>query len=105
MPPAVDLVLTAHIHVGEVLSFTGGRPPQIVVGISGTKLLPAVTEGLVGQLIDGEAVTHATMISFHGFFGFQPGHEGGWGVEVLDVGGTSVFRCRVNDMDARCRSR
>ena len=103
LPPAVDLVLTAHIHVGEVLSFTGGRPPQMVVGISGTKLLPAVTEGLVGRVIDGEAVTHATMISVHGFFGFQPAQAGGWSVEVLDAGGASVSRCKVNGKDARCR--
>ncbi len=103
LPPAVDLVLTAHIHVGEVLSFTGSRPPQMVVGISGTKLLPAVTEGLVGQVIDGEKITHATMISVHGFFGFQPRREGGWDVEVLDAGGASVSQCRVNDRDARCR--
>jgi hypothetical protein len=99
----VDLVLTAHIHVAEVLSFTGGRPPQMVVGISGTKLLPAVTEGLVGKVIDGETITHATMISVHGFFGFQPRQAGGWGVEVLDAGGASVSRCSVNGKDARCR--
>lgn len=103
LPPVVDLVLTAHIHVGEVLSFTGGRPPQMVVGISGTKLLPAVTEGLVGQVIDSEMITHATMISVHGFFGFQPRQAGGWAVEVFDAGGGSVSRCRVNDKDARCR--
>ena len=103
LPPAVGLVLTAHIHVGEVLSFTGGRPPQMVVGISGTKLLPAVTEDLVGQVIDGETITHATMISVHGFFGFEPRQAGGWDVEVLDAGGASVSRCRVNGKDAWCR--
>ena len=75
----------------------------MVVGISGTKLLPAVTDGLVGQVIDGKKITHATMISVHGFFGFQPRREGGWDVEVLDAGGASVSQCRVNDRDARCR--
>ena len=103
LPPSVGLVLTAHIHVGEVLSFTGGRPPQMVVGISGTKLLPAVTEGLVGRVIDGEAITHATMISVHGFFGFRPRHGGGWDVEVQNAGGESVSRCKVNDKNANCR--
>ncbi len=103
LPPAVDLVLTAHIHVGEVLSFTGGRPPQMVVGISGTKLLPAVAEGLVGRVIGGEMITHATMFSVHGFFGFEPGQAGAWGVEVLDAGGASVSRCRINGKVARCR--
>lgn len=103
LPPAVDLVLTAHIHVGEVLSFTGGRPPQMVVGISGTKLLQAVTEGLVGRAIDGETITHATMISVHGFFGFQPRQADGWSVEVLGADGASVSRCMINGKEARCR--
>ncbi|WP_312641473.1 metallophosphoesterase [Candidatus Nitrospira allomarina] len=105
LPPAVDLVLTAHIHVGEVLSFTGRRPPQMVVGISGTKLLPAVTRGLEGRVIDGETVTHAMMVSVHGFFGFVPRQRGAWSVNVFDAGGGSVTKCRIDDKNARCRSR
>ncbi len=102
LPRAVELVLTAHIHVGEVLSFTGRRPPQMVVGISGTKLLPAVTHDLVGQEIDGETITHATMVSVHGFFGFKPGRKGGWRVHVLDAEGERVTRCRLADKSVRC---
>ncbi len=104
LPPAVDLVLTAPIHVGEVLSFTGRRPPQKVVGISGTKLLPAVTKGLEGTVIDGETVTHAMMVSVHGFFGFVPRQRGAWSVNVLDVGGASVSKCRMDDKNVRCRA-
>jgi hypothetical protein len=103
LPPAVDLVLTAHIHVGEVLSFTGRRPPQMVVGISGTKLLPAVTDGLVGMDVDGETVTEATMISVHGFFGFEPEARAAWRSDVLDTGGDRVTRCHVEDKHAACR--
>ncbi len=102
LPDAVDLVLTAHIHVGEVLSFTGGRPPQMVVGISGTKLLPAVTEGLVGMEIDRETVTAATMISVHGFFGFEPNGRNEWDVEVLDTRGANITSCELADKHAAC---
>ena len=105
LPSAIDLVLTAHIHVGEVLSFTGRRPPQLVVGISGTKLLPAVNDGLVGQVIDGETVTDAMMVSVHGFFGFEAQPQDTWLVDVLDVEGSSATRCTVQDKTARCRWR
>ena len=104
LPPAVDLVLTAHIHVGEVLSFTGRRPPQMVVGISGTKLLPAVTDGIVGTVIDGETVTHAMMVSVHGFFGAVPGPDMSWFTNVIDVNGDSVSRCEIDDKTALCKA-
>ncbi len=105
LPPEIDFVVTSHIHVGEVLSFTGRRPPQIVVGIGGTKLLPAVTDGLFGTLIDGEIVTHATMLSTHGFFGLTPRRQDTWRVDVVDVSGARVAVCRIRDKRARCLTR
>jgi hypothetical protein len=86
LPRSVDLVLTAHIHVGEVLSFTGRRPPQMVVG----------------KEIDGETVTHATMLSVHGFFGFTPVGQRAWAVEVVDVEGEPVAECGLDDKVAIC---
>jgi hypothetical protein len=51
-PPAIDLILTGHIHLGEVLSFTGTRPPHVIIGTGGTRLLPQVTTaaGSVGPV-------------------------------------------------------
>ena len=105
LPPEVDVVVTSHVHVGEVLSFTGRRPPQVVVGIGGTKLLPAVTDGLVGRLIDGERVTHATMLSAHGFFGFRPRRRDAWRADVVDVSGGSLAACQIRDKRAHCETR
>jgi hypothetical protein len=66
------LVLTGHIHLAEVLSFTGGRAPQIVAGIGGTRLLPEVTATIVDTILDGERVTHSTTGSTHGFMTLEP---------------------------------
>ncbi len=105
LPAGVQLVLTSHIHVAEVLSFTGDRPPDIVVGTGGTKLLPAVTEGLEGTLIDGEYVTHGTMLSRHGFFTFRPRGRNAWRANILGEIGQLLARCRLANKEAICRVR
>ena len=103
LPATVDLVLTAHIHVLEVLSFTGKRPPQAVVGISGTKLLPSVSESPVGLMIAGEKITDALMLSEHGFLGVQPAEaERAWRADVIDVKGKAIAECRIEDKRAVC---
>jgi len=103
LPDEVDLVLTGHIHLGEVLSFTGRRPPQMVVGISGTKLLPSVSTDLVGKEIAGERITHALLLSAHGFFGFDPQPHDVWRADVRDVAGASLATCKVGDKVASCQ--
>ena len=105
LPPQIDLVLVSHAHVGEVLSFAGSRVPQVVVGISGTKLLPAVpSDDLINQEIDGERVSNALILSDHGFFGFEPTAENGWKSTIIDVNGSEVARCRIANNAATCDS-
>src|SRR5262249_36006580 len=47
LPASVELVLSGHIHLFELLSFDATaeflRPPQLIVGDSGTELDPAIT--------------------------------------------------------------
>jgi Calcineurin-like phosphoesterase len=104
LPPAIDLVVTGHIHLGEVLSFTGNRPPQVIMGTGGTRLLPAVTTEMVGREIDGEVVTHATTVSTHGFMTFQPGDEEAWDMTILDASGGRVAACQLAHQSASCRT-
>lgn len=106
LPAEVEVVLTSHVHVGEILSFLGDRPPELTIGNGGTKLLPTVDRGLIRTVIDGELVRHATMIeSVHGFFGLTPRRRGGWQARALDVYGDTVASCRIKNRQARCRTR
>lgn len=106
LPTEVELVLTSHVHVSEVLGFSGGRPPEFTIGNGGTKMLPTVTEGLLEKPLAGQLATSATMLeAVHGFFGFTPHHRGGWRAEAIDVAGERIATCRVNDKQAHCRSR
>jgi hypothetical protein len=102
LPPGIRLVLTGHIHLAEVLSFTGNRAPQMVAGISGTLLLPQIAAPIVGTSVAGERVTAAKVLSRHGFFTFEP-RAGGWAVTIRDVNGKAMTRCRLRDRSAVCQ--
>ncbi len=103
LPRAVELVLTAHIHLGEVLSFSGRRPPQMVVGMGGTKLLPNVSVDVVGMMIDGETITDAAFVSSHGFFAFEPLRHRAWRTTIFDESSEVLAVCRLAGHAAPCR--
>jgi hypothetical protein len=103
LPPQIELVLTGHIHLAELLSFAGGRPPQMVVGTGGTLLLPEVTKDIVGSTIDGEPVSHATILSTHGFVTLEPRGHHAWQVAVRNEAGAKLAECRLADKSIICR--
>jgi predicted phosphodiesterase len=48
-PSGIDMVVSGHTHLFELLSFDHGRPPQLVAGDAGTELampIPATIKGL-----------------------------------------------------------
>jgi hypothetical protein len=51
----VQIVVSGHLHLFEILSFTTTRPPQLVVGNSGTALDPGISTPLSGLEI-GDAI-------------------------------------------------
>jgi hypothetical protein len=102
LPQQIELVLTGHIHLGEIISFKGGRPPQMVAGTGGTLMLPPITAKLIGMQIDGATVEHAAVLSRYGFFTFEP--EGNaWRVSFRDVHGTTRTRCTLENKSFACR--
>jgi hypothetical protein len=104
LSPQVNLVLTGHIHLGEVLSFTGGRPPQIVAGIGGTKLLPDITAELTDTMLDGERITHATIVAAHGFMTFELKQPRSWIITMRNAAGEPSAVCELSGKSASCAS-
>jgi hypothetical protein len=101
LPSTVRLVLTGPIHLAEVLTFTGDRPPQIVAGISGTLLVPQITAPLVGMDVAGQKLTTATTLAQHGFFTFVPGPRG-WAATIRDVDGKPIAHCQLRGRSTAC---
>jgi hypothetical protein len=103
LPRGVQLVLTGHIHLAEVLTFEGNRPPQMVAGIGGTLLLPEIDQELVGRDVAGAVLAAATIRSGHGFITFER-RSSGWAATIRDVSGRPQHagHCRLEDKEAAC---
>lgn len=90
--PGVQAFISGHIHLFEVLSFASGRPPQLVVGNSGTQLDTQVSTPLTGLEIAGMRVAYGVN---HAQFGFVVMERAGdkWAVGVKDARGGNLDKC------------
>ncbi|MDB4951614.1 MAG: ser/threonine protein phosphatase [Gemmatimonadetes bacterium] len=103
LPASVDLLAAGHAHLFEALDFGGTRPPQLVVGNSGTALDPAIAARPRGALLAG-----APLERFTGFSGFGYGlvtfSRGGWRIDVRDPTGRALALCRSAARRLECTS-
>jgi hypothetical protein len=93
-PPSVQLIASGHIHLFQVLSFDKTRPPQLVVGNSGTLLDPPITTPLKGLDMAGKPVEFGTHIDK---FGYVVAERNGaeWALAVQNLNGSDLDRCRL----------
>ncbi len=100
LPDAVDLSISGHVHLAEVLDYAS-RPSQLIVGNGGTELDDDITAPLVGAEVAGEAVEAATVNSIFGFVTMRR-IDSGWRMRIRAVDGTVLNRCRTVGRDAVC---
>lgn len=91
-PASEQAFIGGHLHLFEVLSFGEGRPPQLVVGNSGTLLDPPVTTPLTGLEIAGMPVAYGTMIDKFGFALMERSGDK-WAVGIKNVNGGDMDKC------------
>ncbi len=98
----ISIVLSAHIHLFELLTFEGGRQPQFVIGMSGTELDPPVTRPLKGVEVGGEKVDEAIVLNNK--FGFVLMEQKGerWEMNILDVEGEELIGCEIDGDRVTC---
>jgi len=96
----IDLVLSGHIHIFQVLSFADGRPPQLVVGNSGTEMSRRIKGPFQGRKIARTTVADAGLARKHGFAEMNR-RDGGW---QLDLHGLKEveLRCLVTGPKLSC---
>jgi hypothetical protein len=102
---SVELLAAGHVHLFEALDFGGARPPQLVVGNSGTALDPAIAGTQRGRRLAG-----ATLEQFTGFSGFgyalvRPARGGGWNIDARDPAGRALASCRAASLRLECATR
>jgi hypothetical protein len=102
-PATIQLFVGGHIHFFETLTFGGGRPPQLVVGNSGSELDPAVTTPLPGQVIADLPVAVGLNLDRFGFVTLEVS-EGGWHAVLRDVAGEPLLECVLSGRHLDCGS-
>ncbi len=101
LPSDVQLVLSGHIHLLELLSYSGGRPPQFAVGNGGTLLDHTISTPLSGLEIAGATVATGIVIDQFGFLTMeQSGRE--WIVTARDVNGAPRITCTLRGANLTC---
>jgi len=98
----INLVLSAHIHLFEMLNFEGGRQSQFVIGISGTEFDPPVTDPLAGVEIGGATVSEAFVLNNQFGFALMELKGDVWQVSIRDVSGEELLACEVDGALATC---
>ncbi len=101
LKPGINLVLSGHIHLFEMLNFVDERPPQFVVGFSGTALDQPVSVPLAGLEIAGTTVNEGVSLDDFGFVTMEQ-FDDGWNVSVRNVEGEEVISCVIVDNVTEC---
>ncbi len=78
-PQGIDLIVSGHTHISQMLNFGPGRPAQVVAGTGGTYLSDPIPANVDGTLIQGVAVSSSQVKREFGFTLFTK-TASGWNV-------------------------
>jgi hypothetical protein len=103
VPPALDLVLSGHVH--DFLSYDFGpeRPAQLIVGTGGDRLQPLGRAPIAGAELDGMNVRRGMALAEFGYFLMERNPGGGWDGVFYAVDDRVLARCRLAGRELDCR--
>ncbi|MBV8845222.1 MAG: metallophosphoesterase [Bryobacterales bacterium] len=107
-PQGIDMVLSGHTHLFEVLSYGGTRPVQIVAGDGGTKLSDPIPAQVNGMDIHGVVVAESENRQAFGYTLFTR-QGAGWEMRLTspdkDSGRHNLVTCQIQGREAKCAGR
>lgn len=98
----IGLVLAGHTHLFEILSYSGGRPPQIVAGDAGTALADKIQKDLKGETVFGTQVESGTSRHQFGFTLLQRKDQR-WDLALKDPSDKTLASCKIQGKSVRCK--
>ena len=101
-PHGIDIVLSGHTHVFELLGYGPQRPLQIVAGDAGTKLDPGVPQRVNGADIYGIMVEESENEDQFGYT-FLTRTVTGWSLSLRDPQSRQLLSCAIKDRKAQCK--
>lgn len=107
LPPAVQAMLSGHVHLWQQLSFSSPHPTQFVAGFSGTAEdmapLPATLPAGITPAPGAVPEQFSNWIGGFGFMAMERGGPGEWTVTVHDRHGAVKNRCQISGRRSVCR--
>jgi len=93
-PHGIELVLSGHTHLFEILSFEHGRPPQIVAGDGGTGLATAIPISMNGVTIRGLSVSASESKHEFGYTLLNKTPQG-WNLQLKNPADETLVTCSI----------
>lgn len=100
-PKGIDVVLSGHTHLFEVLSYGSGRPLQIVAGDGGTKLADPVPDQVNGMDVHGVMVAESETRKAFGYTELLR-HGGEWDMRLTGLDQRALVTCKIERREANC---
>lgn len=100
-PKGIDMVVSGHTHLFEVLSYGPERPLQIVAGDGGTALAKSLPPRLNGTDVHGVMVNVSENRRAFGYTLFTK-RGGGWDMRLTDLNEEPLVTCRIERRQAKC---
>jgi hypothetical protein len=101
LPSSVRMIVSGHNHFFQALDFAAVRPPQLVVGTGGDKLVPVPREALIGRDVNGARVVDAATRYGYGYMVWDRNGPD-WDGTLFDENGISVKRCQLHGRHLKC---
>ena len=91
IPASVKMLIAGHVHQFEKLTFTDGRPPQLVFGGGATELDPEITDALLDanpSVLQELGVDKQDLTFIHNIdFGVIEPSDDGWALTIKNADG------------------
>lgn len=107
IPPAIDVLLSGHVHVWEQVSFSSAHPSQFVTGFSGTMedivplpaQLPETATPAPGALVEH----FSSWVNGFGYMTMERKGARQWNVKVWDTDGKIRNSCSIDGKHSVCK--
>ena len=85
----IDLIVSGHTHLFELLSFDQGRPTQLVAGNGGTEMAMALPDKIAGLKPRGATLLSSQDAHEFGYTALTRGAEG-WRLTLTSTDGRTI---------------
>jgi hypothetical protein len=102
IPPALDLVMSGHVHDFISYDFGPERPAQLIVGTGGDNLQKLGDDKIAGAEIDGMTVRRGFALRHFGYFMMERDGKRAWNGTFYGPDDQVLARCRFADRGLDC---